>query len=206
MTTAPTASRFALHGRMLSGKSTVARLLTEQHGFIWANYTDFGKSIMARALATILGRSVPLSEVIARKNEWREFIIAGLRVYGFDQGNGVEALIEQLAVTPDTQLVFDNVRYLSQYQKLQPYGFRLVRLEISDNEQEARARRAGMPLDKLRALRSETSERPLPHQRGEIVIYVDGHSPEDIVGSILRYDTVMRMSERFAGRAGRATA
>lgn len=179
--------RLAMHGPMFSGKSTVSGILDATCGFLYANYTDYGKVLCARALSAMLGREVPVAEVRSRKNEprMRDFLIAALRVYGFDEGAGVDTLLKQLDISPAMDVVFDNVRYLPQYEKLRDHGFRLVRLFISDEEQERRAALAGMPVEKLRALRQESSETSLPYQDGEIRITVDGKLPDEVVSEIL---------------------
>lgn len=182
--------RFAMHGRMFSGKSTLAVLLHDALGFEYLNYTDHGKAHIARALSAMLGRTVTHEEVIERKNEpsMRDFTIAGLRLFGFDRGAGIRELVESY-IDPDdvtTPLVFDNVRYPAQYALLKPYGFTLVRLIMSDREQERRASEAGMPLETLERLRLEESEQPLPPVDGEIVLHVDDKTPERLLGGLLR--------------------
>lgn len=164
--------RFALHGPMFSGKSTLARDLRDLCEFTYINYTDYGKAQVAKALSALLGRYVDAEEVIARKNEWRDFIIQSLRIYGFDEANGVDDLLALYAGTP-ANIVFDNVRYLSQYEALKPYGFTLVRLQVSPQEQADRASRAGMRMSQLVRLREESSEQPLPEQLGEIALRAD---------------------------------
>lgn len=193
--------RFAIHGRMFSGKSTIARLLDEEHGFLWANYTDYGKTIMARALSAMFGRHVSQAEVIRRKNELRPFLIEGLRVYGFDEGNGVDDMLKMLDLSPETEVIFDNVRYLAQYEKLKPYGFRLVRLVISDEEQERRAADAGMHYDELVRLRDEPSEQPVPVQHGEIALYCDGRTPQNILLELFAQDAVATIVEQHGYNA-----
>lgn len=176
-----------MHGRMLAGKSTCADILEGEYGYLWANYTDYGKAIAARGLSAILGRDVPISEVRTRKNEpaMRDFLISTLRLYGFDQGAGIEALAAQFEKVPTMPVVFDNVRYLVQYEKLRAMGFRLVRLVISNAEQERRAKLHGMPIEKLHQLRADASEAPIPQQPDEITIHVDGKLPEAVVEEIL---------------------
>ncbi len=201
----PTSSTLlALHGRMFSGKSTVARLLDEQHGYLWANYTDYGKTLAARALTALLGREVTQGEVIRRKNELRPFIIEALRVYGFDEGNGIDTLLKQLDIVPDMPIAFDNVRYDRQYKKLRPYGFRLVRLVISDAEQERRAAKAGMPREKLLALRQEPSEQPLPYYVDEVFVPVDGKTPTEVVAEVLRKADTLTVQARVETRSTQA--
>jgi len=180
-----TSFRFALHGPMFSGKSTLAKLLEMEHGFENLDYTDWGKSLVAQALQGMLARRVTHDEVRVRKNEprMREFTIAALRFYGFDEGVGVKEMASTLE--PEQPAVFDNVRYLPQYHALIPYGFTLVRLVINPYEQVLRADRAGMPYEKLVQLRRETSEQPLPEQAGEVRLVVDGRTPRDLVEMLL---------------------
>lgn len=174
--------RFALHGPMFSGKTTLARLLMLDHGYTWLNYTDFGKELCAKALSALLDREVTRQEVIERKNEWRDFIIQALRIYGFDEGNGVD---EMLSWTTDEHIVFDNVRYQSQYDKLKAHGFILVRLVISDHEQMLRANQTEMPVTDFLRLREESSECPLDPQEDEVTLCVDDKTPAELASQLL---------------------
>lgn len=174
--------RFALHGPMFSGKTTIAQLLEERHGYTWLNYTDFGKELCAHALSALLGRTVTQAEVVARKNEWRDFIIQALRIYGFDEGAGVDELLER---TGEEHIVFDNVRYQSQWDKLQPHGFTLVRLVISGEEQKRRAGQAGMDLMTFLRVCGDSSECPLTFQDEEVTLYVDGKTPQELAQQLL---------------------
>lgn len=167
----------ALHGPLKSGKSTLAKALTEQYGFTYVNFTRDIKVRAARALSAAQERYISVEMIERNKEAFRPFLIELARAIGVDEGETVnEVLVEQLGMVTDTwpqRVVFDNVRYVQQMDKLLPYGFRLVRLQLSDYAQEDRARHDGLSADALFELRLDTTEQPLPHYAGEITLNAD---------------------------------
>jgi hypothetical protein len=87
-------------------------------------------------------------------------------VVGFDKGAFVEELV---ASAGDAEhIVFDNVRFLSQWERLVPLGFTLVHLAITPMEQEIRARDAGLSAAELGKALSHPAEVGFPLPEGTI--------------------------------------
>lgn len=172
--------KFALHGPLFSGKTTLAEALVRE-GYTLIDYTGELKRRYVRAL-TCAGVPTTLDEVLAHKEEERAGIIwLGSRI-GFDQGALVDELVGE-AGDPE-HAVFDNVRFPVQYEKLQVFGYRLVRLVLPPAEQEARAYLKGISGVELRAKRSDLTELPLPAYLDEIVL--DARRPtQELVDELL---------------------
>jgi hypothetical protein len=180
-------ARFAFHGPLKSGKTTLALALQAAAGHRFVDYTGSIKRRLAEAM-TVAGRPTTEAEIVRDKEQWRELIVPFATKLGCDYGNGVfEALRDVFGerVEYPQNIAFDNVRFQSQYDKLKPYGFILVRLSIYPLEQERRVLAAGGTLEQLRALRTQDTERPLPTQRGEIRLNADTPT-EDQVRILLR--------------------
>lgn len=128
--------RLALTGPQLSGKTTLARYLQDNHGYIWVNYTDYLKTLAARALQSI-GITVTVEDILANKPAYRAFLQELGTIVGFDKGNYVLDCLNETCrkagfhggLLP-SNVVFDNVRFSSQFALLLPCAFRLVRLAV----------------------------------------------------------------------------
>lgn len=172
----------ALHGPLKSGKSTLAEAL-RQRGFTYVNFTRDIKVRAARALSATSERYVAVETIEQHKEDFRPFLIELARMIGVDEGLTVpEVLDEQLGAVLDywpQRIVFDNVRYAAQMDRLVPYGFRLVRLTLTDWAQEERARRDGMNIDRLFDLREDATEQPLHYYPGELRL--NANQPADYV-------------------------
>jgi hypothetical protein len=89
-------------------------------------------------------------------------------VLGFDQGECVE---EALARAGDAEhIVFDNIRFLPQWQRLEPLGFRLAYLAITPMEQEVRAREAGLSAEALGKVLRHPAEVGFPLPADAIIL------------------------------------
>lgn len=166
--------RLALHGYQFGGKSELAKAL-EELGFGYVNYTQLLKKYALLALAA-LGIDATLDDLEGpEKEKYRNFVIETGTVIGFDQGFGIdESVIPAIQASGIEAVVFDNVRFPAQMDKLLPHGFRLVRIVTPLETRLERAvakgyTRAGY----LKALEKIT-ETPLPEYPGEIQIVVDG--------------------------------
>lgn len=172
--------RIALHGGLFSGKSTLAAAL-EAQGFGYINYTQLLKMLTVGALNAI-GIDATLEDLEGRdKERYRPYVISTGSVRGFDQGWGIdEVVVPLLAKTGEPQgVVFDNVRFDAQMDKLVPLGFRLVRLTTPWAVRMDRAERKGMTVTEFRTATQDGTERPLSYYPGEIEVSVDG--PMDAV-------------------------
>jgi hypothetical protein len=176
--------RLALHGGLFSGKSSLATELVAR-GFALVNYTDYLKELYARSLRAV-GIDITKAEVIRNKEQERPHIISfGTRI-GFDKGNFVEEALEDgcewayddsLEDGDDglpTDIVFDNVRFDTQMEKLLKYGFRLVRVNTPLGVRSARAAIKGLTMEQFMQRTSDPSEAPLSYFPGEISLSVDG--------------------------------
>lgn len=147
--------RVALMGPVYAGKTTLAKELVEHHGFTLVNYTDHLKAKAAEALCAI-GLPTSVTDINTNKIFYRALLQDLGTVLGFDQGEFVE---EALATAGEAEhIVFDNVRFLPQWQRLEPLGFRLVYLAITPMEQEVRARDAGLNAQALGKVLSHPAE------------------------------------------------
>lgn len=175
--------RLALHGGLFSGKSTLAKELTARE-FTLVNYTDYLKELYARSLRAV-GIDITKEQVIQNKEQERPHIISfGTRI-GFDQGNYVEEALDEEATDPGQlcssdgdglypDIVFDNVRFPAQVEKLLNYGFRLVRVNTPVAIRQERALAKGITQAQFLQRMSDPSEDPLPYFPGEVSLSVDG--------------------------------
>lgn len=154
--------RIALTGPMFSGKTTLANYLQDNHGYVWVNYTDYLKTLAVRALQSI-GLSARVEDILTNKPTYRPFLQELGTVVGYDQGSYVlDCLNEACAGYPlPDDVVFDNVRFATQYAKLQPLDFRLVRLAI---DPATRGSRGVVVSD------DHYAEQGVPTQPGELVL------------------------------------
>lgn len=172
--------KLALHGARFSGKSTLARAL-EARGWQWLNYTDLIKEMLCEALAAI-GITLTVEQIHENKEFYRNLIIEFATVAGFDDGFGVDRMLA--SIRPDAEgVVFDNVRFLPQWEMLEKEGFTLVRLTTQDHFREARGRAVGVTRDELRLAALRSTETPLPEQPGEIRLHQVG-AIEDVLNDL----------------------
>lgn len=203
--------RYALHGELFSGKSTLASAL-EARGFAYVNYTQYLKILAARSLSAI-GIPTTVAMIEANKEEYRAYLIALGTRCGFDQGNFVEECLRHDTIWEDDDngvaqggdglpkhIVFDNVRFPAQFEKLIPLGFRLVRLSTPYGVRLSRAEAKGLSRADYDARLADKSETPLPEYPGEISLSVNG--PTDALVDTLAALTLYReRCERIASRA-----
>lgn len=135
----------------LSGKSTLARHLEQEYGFVRA---DHSRSIVEsfvkdwNATEPLLSGPITVEEVYRDKETWRPLLQEWGFIAGFNDprkaGRWVKYTLSEWLRTPDRDVVFDSLRGETQAQVLREMGFTLVQLSIPSNE---RCRRA-MALDK----------------------------------------------------------
>lgn len=172
--------RLALHGGLFSGKSTLALALEEQ-GFGYVNYTQLLKKYTLVAL-NALGQQVTLEDLEGERKEfYRDYVIATGTVIGFDHGFGIdESAIPAITASGIQNVVFDNVRFPAQMDKLVPHGFRLVRIITPYEVRERRALAKGMGTERFREATTAITEQVLPAYPGEVALVVDGPMEEVI--------------------------
>lgn len=163
--------RLALHGPKLSGKSTLAIEL-EARGFQRLNFTDLIKELFC-AWADLWGVSITVEDIYADKEAYRPDLIAFANAAGFDDGFGVEMLIDQIDPNA-TGVVFDNVRTEAQWKLLKAAGFTLVRLTTEERFRVARAMTLCISREDFLATADSFTEMPLPTEPDEIRLHQAG--------------------------------
>lgn len=150
--------KVALTGPMYSGKSTLAKYLETNANFWLMNYTDSLKDMGVRALQAA-GISITLDDILTNKKRYRPFLQELGTAVGFDDGYGVQQCIDAWHDAGEPEhVVFDNVRFASQYAQLIPHGFVLVKLHLSPEEISRRARSKGVSADEIRKLMEHQAE------------------------------------------------
>lgn len=203
--------RLALHGGLYSGKSTLARALVEQ-GFTYVNYTEYLKILYVQEYNRRnpnFGEELSLAEVEANKEEHRTALIAFGSEIGFDKGNYVEEALRyytERGVIPSgpdfdptdlmpRDIVFDNVRFDAQMEKLLGHGFRLVRITTAIPVRLTRAVNAGLTHGAFYDRLMDTSEAPLSAFDGEVALPVDGPM-EDVLNTLTAQVLFMQSLEQ----------
>lgn len=152
--------RLAICGPKGSGKTTIARYMAEEHGWLHIDYTGLLKSWLVEAVNDCREqRDFTLEELVESKEKYRHLLQQWGELVGFDNGNGVEESLIPMLNEPKRHIIFDNVRFQAQFDILDDYGFVLGRLET--------VRRAYSP--------AEADGHPAEHQvlRPDIIINAD---------------------------------
>lgn len=162
--------KIALYSPPCYGKTALAEYLRDAHGFWLMNFTDLIKETAVDML-NFANLDVAVEDVVREKERFRPFLAMVSKTLDFNGGYGIDQLIEmwQAAGSPQN-VVFDNVRYLKQYEKLMPYGFVLVGLNISGDEWAARAEKKGTTPYELK----DTMKRDMEPIFPDITINADG--------------------------------
>jgi hypothetical protein len=183
--------KLALRGPALSGKTTLANYLHRRYGFTVIRYNDILKKRAALALSHI-GRKTTLADIRRDKEVYRPFLQELGSLLHFDEGAFIDEAVASVRgrfLEDSTgrllgDVVFDNVRFLAQWEKLRAHGFQLVKLDLSPSAQMARAEDNGLPVQMLGRSMKHPAELGFPHQPGEIL--VDASYPtKDIAKDIL---------------------
>jgi hypothetical protein len=166
----------------------------EARGFGYINYTQLLKRLSVNALRAI-GIDAKLEDLEGKdKEKYRKFIIETGTVRGFDQGWGIdEIVLPQLETTGVRDVVFDNVRFPAQFEKLQGAGFRLVRITTPGDVRVERAKAKGLTAEQFFAKLLDPTEQELPRYPGEIELVVDGDMDQVLTDlSCLIYEQMER--------------
>lgn len=139
-------SRFALTGVRFSGKTTLGRYMQEYHGWDFLDYTGRLKQHLVNALNGVYGTNhVDLSDINRDKKRYRRLLQELGTYMGYDQGYDVAYLLNVWNVSGALEpVVFDNVRFMPQFELLKRNGFVLVGLQVSKSVMLERARNAGV--------------------------------------------------------------
>lgn len=174
----------ALRGPALSGKTTLANYLGKHCGFVVVRYNDILKQKAAQAL-TRVGRKTTLNDIRHDKETYRSFLQELGSLLHFDEGAFIDEALTKYEGT-ETSIVFDNVRFLAQWERLKEWRFTLVSLQLPSFAQEERAVSLGASLSHFGAAMRHPAELGFPPQPGEIK--VDATLPtKDIVADVLAW-------------------
>lgn len=116
--------RIGISGKMCSGKSLVARYLTDKYNFIEMSFASRLKEL-----------ALELFDV-KQKDERGRFILQQLanHLREIDPAVWLRYLVARIPI--DCNIVISDVRYPNEYQTLKSLGFSLVRMQMSRKEQE----------------------------------------------------------------------
>lgn len=196
--------RLALHGGLFSGKTTLADALVTHSGFQKIDYTGLLKTFVVEALKAV-GVEVTIEDILANKEYYRPLIIDFGHVIGFDDGYGIKEILERLP--EEDSVVFDNVRFDAQFEKLEAAGFILVRITTPMHMRVARAIGKGISRSEFARCIEDSSEAPLREYPNEVRIHVDGPIEtviDDLTAKILNLQLAQKQAQDAA--AGQAAA
>jgi hypothetical protein len=136
--------RIALVGASLSGKSTLADYLRDEHGWTKLDYTGLLKEKAAAAL-TAAGLKTSIPDILSDKKRFRPFLNELGTALGFDTGFGVDVMLSRWAALGSPEpVIWDNVRFEAQAERLRQLGFVLVGLRVDSLELTKRAKDKGI--------------------------------------------------------------
>lgn len=142
--------RIALQGDGGSGKSTLARYMESEYGWYVMRYSDSLKQSLCDALNYFRQIGEPhimVGDIHTNKSKYRRVLQELGTAVGFDEGVGVQAQIDEWKLYRDSAkqpVIFDNVRFPSQFELLKKHGFILVELFVDFEERKRRALLAGV--------------------------------------------------------------
>lgn len=179
----------------MSGKSTLARHLESEYGFMRA---DHSRTLVA-AFVEDWNDSKPLSgpitveEVYRDKETWRPLLQEFGYLIGFNAPEKARYWMERTlhdwyrekSIGRERDVVFDSFRGETQAEVMRGLGFELVQIEISDT---ARCIRAGLLGKNCKDVLNAMRARPeLEHGIARPDIILNGELPVDVLGKILMH-------------------
>jgi hypothetical protein len=195
--------RIAICGKRKLGKSTLAKYMVEQYGWYHIDYVGILKEWMVDAInerRELIGLPyLSVEEVEKDKEKYRPLLqILGVE-FGFDQGNGVgEALVRWRKGREErTQpVIFDNVRFQAQFDRLKDYGFVLVKL-VGPRENELLRREDFVALgDNYMRRPREVDMHPAENQELRADIEISANNTlEDLADILLRLSGKVKVSQ-----------
>lgn len=177
--------KIALYGKPCSGKTTFANYLRDTHGFYKMDFTDLIKETVVDML-NFANLDITVEDVHKEKERFRPLLQTVAATLGFDEGYGVDQVIAKWVDAGCPQnVVFDNVRYMKQYERLVPYGFVLVELAVSNGQWQQRATQKGTTVYNL----SEQMKRDMEEIWPDLIL--NGNGPvTHIAETLLRLGDV----------------
>jgi hypothetical protein len=187
----------------LSGKSTLARHLEKEYGFIRADHSLTVVTAFVENWNDPLPYSSQTSveQVYQEKEQWRELLQQFSYTAGFnDPTHARDWMIKTLArsgctvtqarcpgarpsVCPDRDVVFDNFRGEVQAEALRGLGFELVQIRIQEWTRQERAAKMGVDYNKVLANAGAAPELEGGIERPDI--FLNGDQPVEVLGRIL---------------------
>lgn len=128
--------KIALAGNVGSGKSTIAEHL-QNKGFYLLNYTELIKEEVADAMVAVgvfTTTKEALDNIHKDKEFFRPLLIAWADTTGWSTGERLKKILEHLNIE---NIVLDNVRFHSQAEIVNEYGFKIIKLEGGESIGEA---------------------------------------------------------------------
>lgn len=143
--------RIALVGASLSGKSTLADYLRDEHGWTKLDYTGLLKEKAAGAL-TAAGLRTSVADILSDKKRFRPFLNELGTALGFDTGFGVDVMLSRwAALGMPGPVIWDNVRFEAQAERLRQLGFVMVGLSTARRVCWERAEKLGISYEEFSA-------------------------------------------------------
>lgn len=160
----------ALCGVPYAGKTTVAREFAKQ-GWVHIDFGGVLRKYAARALC-VAGIYMTPAMLAEEKATYRAFLQEFGRAIGFGDRNATEYVMEALGMwAVEGGVIFDCVRTPQQWLVLKRLGFTLVRVVVTPEVQQQRAKRLGVKEEDFLSVLADPLEAGLP---GFPAIEIDG--------------------------------
>jgi hypothetical protein len=177
--------RIALTGPMYSGKTTLAEHMRDNHGWFRIGYNDIIKERLAYELSVLEGRVITVDDIIADKKKYRTALQKLGDALGFNEGNGVLLAMrrwERDRKSYNQPVIFDNVRFPGQFERLKEYGFVLVKLEVDTYACRDRATQVGVSTLEFASAVSHFAEAGVGLSPD---LFINGDRPTAVIADIL---------------------
>lgn len=178
--------RFGLTGMVYAGVTTLAHNLEAHYGWTHLNYSDTLKHYLALFLTEHKGGDADdwFRYILANKDFYRAILQEMGTVFGYDNGFGLDRLInEWTAAGAHEPVVVEKLRTNQQAGILRQLGFFIVEVQISHDTQYARAKQLGISVEELK----KKLEHPIEQTTIVPDIIISGEcSQEELCGLFLR--------------------
>jgi adenylate kinase family enzyme len=129
--------RIAFSGKISSGKTTAAKVLVDNYGFVRHSFADELKKHVAWR------KRVDLQYLLDHKEEFRDTLQeVGHKMRDKDENFWVSRLVKNLP--EDVNVVCDDLRYLNEAERLKQLGFYLVRIDTLSQTIVERRKQLGL--------------------------------------------------------------
>lgn len=192
--------KIAICGAAGTGKTTLAEHMAVHHGWSRIGYNDLLKEWLATSLSNYAPEEVTVEDIIENKEKYRNLLQLFGDAVGFNEGNGVEQAHEEWAAYHNNSVIFDNVRFQAQYERLKPYGFVLVELVREQPRSvfatDVLAKALGMYTYTPKSVLTDqkAAAHPAEHQKlvPDFTLNATGKSVEDVADILLRLEGKQR--------------